>query len=347
MENAFGQPHDPGAPPGYVGYDEGRALHRSRATPALQVVLFDLEVEKAHRDVFNDAPASPRRRSADRRPEGRTVDFRNTLIIMTSRPRLGVPGRPVSVSADGEAQSRRGGRARWSWTSCANALPARVPATGSTRSSSSSGSALSRWTPASSRSSSPGSSSSPIAGSSLLSRRKRPALRLAERGADPVYGAQPLRRVIQKELMDLVAKKLLAGEIADGSVVDVHGFERRLVNQRTPARSAGWLVGLSRQAEPPRRSQSEPDQRNAAVRWRARRSAVPCSRTGEARATHVTDIASAHQTRPARAGGLGLRRDDRRSGDYARAPARSSRSASRRSVRIRAAALPSTRGSPR
>jgi ATP-dependent Clp protease ATP-binding subunit ClpB len=51
---------------------------------------------------------------------------------------------------------------------------------------------------------------------------------LAERGYDPVYGARPLRRVIQKELMDLVAKKLLAGEIADGSVVDVHAGDDRL-----------------------------------------------------------------------------------------------------------------------
>jgi ATP-dependent Clp protease ATP-binding subunit ClpB len=44
---------------------------------------------------------------------------------------------------------------------------------------------------------------------------------LAERGYDPVYGARPLKRVIQKELMDLIARKLLAGEIADSSVLEV------------------------------------------------------------------------------------------------------------------------------
>jgi ATP-dependent Clp protease ATP-binding subunit ClpB len=44
---------------------------------------------------------------------------------------------------------------------------------------------------------------------------------LAERGYDPIYGARPLRRVIQKELMDGIARKLLAGEIADGSVIEV------------------------------------------------------------------------------------------------------------------------------
>jgi ATP-dependent Clp protease ATP-binding subunit ClpB len=44
---------------------------------------------------------------------------------------------------------------------------------------------------------------------------------LAERGYDPIYGARPLRRVIQKELMDNIARKLLAGDIADGSVIEV------------------------------------------------------------------------------------------------------------------------------
>src|SRR5678815_6140833 len=45
---------------------------------------------------------------------------------------------------------------------------------------------------------------------------------LAERGYDPVYGARPLKRVIQKELVDPIARKLLAGDLADGSVIDVH-----------------------------------------------------------------------------------------------------------------------------
>jgi ATP-dependent Clp protease ATP-binding subunit ClpB len=45
---------------------------------------------------------------------------------------------------------------------------------------------------------------------------------LAERGYDPVYGARPLKRVIQKELVDPIARKLLGGELADGSVIDVH-----------------------------------------------------------------------------------------------------------------------------
>ena len=51
---------------------------------------------------------------------------------------------------------------------------------------------------------------------------------LAERGYDPVYGARPLKRVIQKELVDIIARKLLAGDLVDGSVIDVTGGEHGL-----------------------------------------------------------------------------------------------------------------------
>jgi ATP-dependent Clp protease ATP-binding subunit ClpB len=48
---------------------------------------------------------------------------------------------------------------------------------------------------------------------------------LAQRGYDPAYGARPLKRVIQKELVDPIARKLLAGEIDDGALIEVHGGE--------------------------------------------------------------------------------------------------------------------------
>jgi ATP-dependent Clp protease ATP-binding subunit ClpB len=51
---------------------------------------------------------------------------------------------------------------------------------------------------------------------------------LAERGYDPVYGARPLKRVIQKELVDPIARKLLAGELEDGQIIDVHAGQDRL-----------------------------------------------------------------------------------------------------------------------
>jgi ATP-dependent Clp protease ATP-binding subunit ClpB len=205
-----------GAPPGYVGYDEGGALTEAVRRRPYQVVLFD-EVEKAHPDVFNVLlQVLDDGRLTD--GQGRTVDFRNTLIVMTSN--LGSEYlADLSVSADGEAQSveavrplvmdvvrkhfrpeflnrideiilfQRLGRAQMD--AIVTIQLARVETLLADRriTLSVDGSAQ-HW--------------------------------LAERGYDPVYGARPLRRVIQKELMDLVAKKLLAGEIADGSVVDVH-----------------------------------------------------------------------------------------------------------------------------
>ena len=105
-----------GAPPGYVGYDEGGALTEGVRRRPYQVVLFD-EVEKAHPDVFNVLlQVLDDGRLTD--GQGRTVDFRNTLIIMTSN--LGSEFlADQSVQADGEAAaSRRCGR--WSWTWCAS-----------------------------------------------------------------------------------------------------------------------------------------------------------------------------------------------------------------------------------
>ena len=71
-----------GAPPGYVGYGEGGQLTEAVRRQPYSVVLFD-EIEKAHPDVFQYAAATLRRGVADRR-SGRRVDFRNTVVIMTS-----------------------------------------------------------------------------------------------------------------------------------------------------------------------------------------------------------------------------------------------------------------------
>ncbi|XNM62711.1 AAA family ATPase [Escherichia coli] len=71
-----------GAPPGYVGYEEGGYLTEAVRRRPYSVILLD-EVEKAHPDVFNIPPAGARRWSSDRWA-GKTVDFRNTVVIMTS-----------------------------------------------------------------------------------------------------------------------------------------------------------------------------------------------------------------------------------------------------------------------
>ena len=206
-----------GAPPGYVGYDEGGSLTEAVRRRPYQVVLFD-EVEKAHPDVFNILlQVLDDGRLTD--GQGRTVDFKNTLIIMTSN--LGSDflagleenesveiARPLVMDAvrkhfrpeflnriDEIILFHRLGRAQMD--SIVKIQLERVE-------------------------------------QRLAERRINLSLDatalhwLGERGYDPVYGARPLKRVIQKELVDPVAKRLLAGEIKDGEVVKVTAGEGRL-----------------------------------------------------------------------------------------------------------------------
>ncbi len=203
-----------GAPPGYVGYDEGGGLTEAVRRRPYQVVLFD-EVEKAHPDVFNVLlQVLDDGRLTD--GQGRTVDFKNTLIIMTSN--LG----SEYLAAQGEGDDveaarpmvmdavRRHFRPEFLNRIDEIILFAR----------------LSR-----------GNMDSIVKiqlerVEKLLADRRMALILdagavnwLAERGYDPVYGARPLKRVIQKELVDPIAKKLLAGEIADGSAIEVTGGE--------------------------------------------------------------------------------------------------------------------------
>jgi len=199
-----------GAPPGYVGYDEGGALTEAVRRRPYQVVLFD-EVEKAHPDVFNVLlQVLDDGRLTD--GQGRTVDFRNTLIIMTSN--LG----SEFLAAQGEGEEteavrpmvmdvvrrhfrpeflnrideiilfKRLGRAQMD--SIVKIQLQRVDKLLEAR----------RMT---------------VAVDSLARHW------LGERGFDPVYGARPLKRVIQKDLIDPIARKLLAGDFTDGSVIQV------------------------------------------------------------------------------------------------------------------------------
>jgi ATP-dependent Clp protease ATP-binding subunit ClpB len=204
-----------GAPPGYVGYDEGGALTESVRRRPYQVVLFD-EVEKAHADVFNVLlQVLDDGRLTD--GQGRTVDFRNTLIIMTSN--LGSEFLAVNAAEGGaddidvEAARpmvmevvRRHFRpeflnrideiilfkrlSRENMDSIVTIQLQRVEKL-------------------------------------LADRRISIALDaealhwLGERGYDPVYGARPLKRVIQKELIDPIAKRILAGDFTDGAVIKV------------------------------------------------------------------------------------------------------------------------------
>ena len=206
-----------GAPPGYVGYDEGGALTEAVRRRPYQVVLFD-EVEKAHPDVFNVLlQVLDDGRLTD--GQGRTVDFRNVLIIMTSN--LGSEllvmqqeGEEVDAVRDGVMSIVRGhfrpeflnrvdeiilfGRLkREQMTAIVDIQLKRLQ--------------------------------------KLLDERKvaldldpQAKAWLADKGYDPAYGARPLKRVIQKWVQDPLAEKILGGEIKDGDRVKVTGGTDRL-----------------------------------------------------------------------------------------------------------------------
>ncbi|ATQ44006.1 ATP-dependent chaperone ClpB [Caulobacter mirabilis] len=199
-----------GAPPGYVGYDEGGSLTESVRRRPYQVILFD-EVEKAHPDVFNVLlQVLDDGRLTD--GQGRTVDFRNTLIIMTSN----MGAEYLASLEDGEDVEavrsqvmdvvRRSFRPEFLNRIDEIILFKRL---GRSEMDNIVRIQLQRVEKL------------------LADRRMAIALDpaamhwLAEKGYDPVYGARPLKRVIQKELIDPIARKLLAGEFADGSVIEV------------------------------------------------------------------------------------------------------------------------------
>ncbi|MBB5223910.1 ATP-dependent Clp protease ATP-binding subunit ClpB [Amaricoccus macauensis] len=199
-----------GAPPGYVGYDEGGVLTEAVRRRPYQVILFD-EVEKAHPDVFNVLlQVLDDGRLTD--GQGRVVDFKNTLIILTSN--LGSQAlSTLPEGSDPEAardQVMAAVRAHFR-PEFLNRLDEIVIFD-----------RLSR------------KNMDGIVDIQIGLLAKRLAQRgitlevdadartwLANRGYDPVYGARPLKRVIQKELQDKLATELLAGKIMDGSTVPV------------------------------------------------------------------------------------------------------------------------------
>ena len=207
-----------GAPPGYVGYEEGGALTEAVRRRPYQVVLFD-EIEKAHPDVFNVLlQVLDDGRLTD--GQGRTVDFRNTLIIMTSN--LGSEFLVNLGENDDSSKARDEVMAvvkasfrpeflnrvdeiilfhrlhRENMGAIVKIQLKRLEVL-------------------------------------LTDRKIELALDdgaidwLAEKGYDPAYGARPLKRVIQKELQDPLAEKILGGEILDGSTVSVTSSSDRLL----------------------------------------------------------------------------------------------------------------------
>jgi ATP-dependent Clp protease ATP-binding subunit ClpB len=206
-----------GAPPGYVGYEEGGSLTEAVRRRPYQVILFD-EVEKAHPDVFNVLlQVLDDGRLTD--GQGRTVDFRNTLIVLTSN--LGseiLASLPEGVETNAVREQvmavvrqafrpeflnrldeillfRRLGRKEM-----AGIVEIQIERL-----------------------------------RQLLADRKikleldeSAKTWLADAGYDPVYGARPMKRVIQRELQNSLAQMILEGTVPDGSTVDVSAKDGKL-----------------------------------------------------------------------------------------------------------------------
>ena len=199
-----------GAPPGYVGYDEGGALTEAVRRRPYQVVLFD-EIEKAHPDVFNVLlQVLDDGRLTD--GQGRTVDFRNTLIIMTSNIgsqhllNLGdgenVNAARVGVMAEVNAHFRPEFLNRLDEILLFERLkPEHMGAIVDIQIK-----RLQGW----------------LKDKSIILELSDEARDwLGKQGYDPSYGARPLKRVIQKSVQDELARELLAGRIADGDKIQV------------------------------------------------------------------------------------------------------------------------------
>jgi ATP-dependent Clp protease ATP-binding subunit ClpB len=216
-----------GAPPGYVGYEEGGALTEVVRRRPYQVILFD-EIEKAHPDVFNVLlQVLDDGRLTD--GQGRTVDFRNTLIILTSN--LGsefLAGLPDDSDTDAvrdQVMNVVRGAFRPEFL---NRLDETILFH-----------RLSRGD---------------MAGIVAIQLRRLATLLedrkivldvddagrtwLAEAGYDPVYGARPLKRVIQRHLQNSLATMILDGTVNDGDTVSVTARDGALAINGAHVRAA-------------------------------------------------------------------------------------------------------------
>jgi ATP-dependent Clp protease ATP-binding subunit ClpB len=201
-----------GAPPGYIGYEEGGQLTEAVRRKPYSVVLLD-EIEKAHPDVFNTLlQVLDDGRLTD--AQGRTVDFRNTILIMTSN--IGSDLLLEGVTAEGEIKpDAREGVERALKTHFRPEFLNRVDD-------------VVLFKPLTQQ------EIELIVDLRFEDLRKRLSDRritlevtadarefIAHEGFDPVYGARPLRRFIAREVETRIGRALLSGEIGDGSIIRV------------------------------------------------------------------------------------------------------------------------------
>ncbi|WP_340159033.1 ATP-dependent chaperone ClpB [uncultured Hoeflea sp.] len=207
-----------GAPPGYVGYDEGGALTEAVRRRPYQVILFD-EIEKAHPDVFNVLlQVLDDGRLTD--GQGRTVDFRNTLIVMTSN--LGSEYL-AALTDDQDADAAREDVMNVVRSSFRPEFLNRIDEI-----------ILFHRLRRSEMGAIVDIQLSRL-GKLLVDRKidvsldEEARIWLADKGYDPAYGARPLKRVVQKYVQDPLAEKILLGEVGEGSHVTVGAGSDRLV----------------------------------------------------------------------------------------------------------------------
>ena len=230
-----------GAPPGYVGYDEGGQLTEAVRRRPYAVVLLD-EIEKAHDDVFNVLlQVMDDGRLTD--GQGRTVSFKNTVLIMTSN----IPGGRAGVEAQFKPEF-------------INRLDDIVEFAPLTREE------LSEIVD--------------LQVAKLIERVREREIEveltdeartlLGNLGYDPTYGARPLKRVIQKRLVDPLALAILEGRFLPGDTVTVGAADGELVLERASAPSAPHAArrhAPDRSAELDAERLGEPGQLHRAQHW--------------------------------------------------------------------------------
>ena len=197
-----------GAPPGYVGYDEGGQLTEAVRRRPYSVLLLD-EIEKAHSDVFNVLlQLLDDGRLTD--GQGRTVDFRNTIVIMTSNAAdLEATFKPEFINRLDdiiEFDSLTEEQLRHIVDIQVGRLIARVAERG--------------------------------VGVELTDAARD---QLGKLGYDPVYGARPLKRVIQKHLVDRLALAILEGTFHEGDTVEVGVADGDLAFEKVAAPAAATV----------------------------------------------------------------------------------------------------------
>ncbi len=220
-----------GAPPGYIGYDEGGQLTEAVRRKPYSVVLFD-EIEKAHGDVFNTLlQLLDDGRLTD--SQGRTVDFRNTVVIMTSN--IGSHHLLHGITGSGEIKD-----------DARDAVMAELRAHFRPE-------FLNRLDDIVLFKPLQIDEIERIVGLLVDDLRRRLADRqlhlvlteaasrhIAEQGFDPVYGARPLRRFLQHQLETRIGRALLAGDVHDGAVITVDVADDDLVVSWTNPTDHDW-----------------------------------------------------------------------------------------------------------